>query len=85
MTDLTHPGWITLKGLLFLLLGAASATLLLLEHPDWKTATLLAVCVWAFCRLYYFAFYVLERYVDPGFRFSGLGSVLVHLLRRRKT
>ena len=49
-------------------------------------AALLAVSVWAFCRAYYFAFYVIERYVDPTYRFSGLGSVPRCLLReRRKT
>jgi hypothetical protein len=83
MKDLTHSGWIKFKGFLFLLLAVASAALLLLEHPDWKTAALLTLCVWACCRTYYFAFYVVERYVDPQFRFSGLGSVVVYLLRRR--
>ena len=84
MKDLTHPGWIKFKGLLFLLLGLAAGGLLLLEHPEWKTAALLALCVWAFCRSYYFAFYVLERYVDPQFRFAGLWSAAAYLLRRRK-
>ena len=34
----------------------------------------LALVIWCFCRFYYFAFYVIERYVDPGYKFSGLGS-----------
>jgi hypothetical protein len=33
---------------------------------------LLLVAIWAFCRAYYFAFYVIEHYVDPAYRFSGL-------------
>ncbi len=36
---------------------------------------LLAIAVWAFCRAYYFAFYVIEKYIDPRFRFDGLISV----------
>jgi hypothetical protein len=42
------------------------------------------VAVWGFCRSYYFAFYVIERYVDPGYRFSGLGSFLLYIVRGRK-
>ena len=74
MTDLTHPRWIKLKGLLFLLLGLAASALVLLEAPHLKVAGLLALAVWGFCRAYYFAFYVIEHYVDPSYRFSGLWS-----------
>jgi len=39
--------------------------------------------IWSFCRAYYFAFYVIERYVDPRFKFSGLFSALKYLATRR--
>jgi hypothetical protein len=84
MKDLTHPTWIKLKGLLFLLIGLSAAVLLWMETPTLKTAVLLAVALWGFCRAYYFAFYVIEHYVDPGYKFSGLGSFLVYLTRRDK-
>ena len=84
MKDLTHPRWIKLKGLLFLVVGVLSSTLLILEHPTWKVATLLGVSIWCFCRFYYFAFYVIERYVDPGYRFSGLWSFVCYLLAKRR-
>jgi hypothetical protein len=32
--------------------------------------------VWAFARAYYFCFYVIERYVDSRFRFSGIFAAL---------
>jgi len=83
MPDLTDPRAIKLKGALFLVIGVLSASLLLAETPTWRTAALLAICVWSFCRLYYFAFYVIERYVDPGYRFAGLVSFLRYLLRRK--
>lgn len=83
MKDLKNPKWIWLKGWLFLGLGVASAVLLVLEAPSLKVAALLALAVWAFCRAYYFAFYVIEHYVDPTFRFSGLGSFLKHCLTKR--
>lgn len=84
MTDITDPRLIKLKGLLFLLVGLLSAALLILEHPTLKVGLLLAICVWCFCRFYYFAFYVIERYVDPGYRFSGLWSFARYLWQRRK-
>ena len=44
---------------------------------------LLTISVWCFCRAYYFAFYVIEHYVDPGYRFSGLWSFVVYLWLKR--
>ena len=73
-----------LKAALFLFIGTVSAALLLAESFSWKTALLLVLLVWSFCRAYYFAFYVLEHYVDPGFKFSGLGSLVAYLWKRRK-
>jgi hypothetical protein len=82
MGDLKSSGLIKLKGLLFLVLGLASSVLLLFEAPTLKVAALLGIAVWSFCRFYYFAFYVIERYVDPGYRFSGLLSFARYLVRR---
>jgi len=87
MRDLTNPTWIKAKGFLFLVLGLFSATLLFFERPSLRVAALLLLVVWSFCRFYYFAFYVLERYVDPTYRFSGLLSFARYLLgkQRRKS
>jgi hypothetical protein len=82
MRDLTNPKLLYLKGALFLATGVFAAALLLLEHPTLKVALLLALSVWCFARAYYFAFYVVERYVDPGNRFAGLLSLARYLLRR---
>src|SRR3981189_360406 len=84
MKDLTNPNWIKLKGLLFLVIGLLASVLLVLEHPSWKVGVLLAIVVWCFCRFYYFAFYVIEHYVDPGYRFSGLWSFARYLVARRR-
>jgi hypothetical protein len=83
MQDLTDPRVIKLKGLLFLLLGVLAAGILLADRPTLKTSLLLAVTVWSFCRCYYFAFYVIQHYVDREYRFAGLGSFVVYLLRTR--
>lgn len=84
MKDLINPGWIKAKGILFLLTGSLSGILLWLEQPNWRTALLLALTIWCFCRCYYFAFYVIEHYVDPRFRFSGIGSFLRYMIQSRR-
>jgi hypothetical protein len=83
MKNLTNPAWIKLKGFLFLAIGILSGLLLVLEHPDVKMGLLLVISVWCFCRFYYFAFYVIEHYVDAGYKFSGLWSFACYLWRRR--
>jgi len=72
--DLTSPKSIKLKGILFLAIGILSSLLLLLQYPDWHVALLLVISIWCFCRFYYFAFYVIQHYVDSTYRFSGLWS-----------
>ena len=44
---------------------------------------LLVIAIWSFCRFYYFAFYVIEHYVDPTYRFAGLSSFLKYLIGRK--
>ncbi len=84
MGDLTNPKLIYAKGALFLLCGIAAAALILVEHPHLRTAFLLAVAIWCFARAYYFAFYVVQHYVDPGHRFAGLVDFGRYLWRRRR-
>jgi hypothetical protein len=79
MKDLQHPRWMWLKAGLLVIIGVVASALLLLEHPTLRTGMLLALAVWAFCRAYYFAFYVIEHYVDPGFKYAGLWD----FIRRR--
>ena len=84
MTDLTRPFLIKLKGWLFLLIGLTASGLLVYQVPSLRVTVLLVLAVWGFCRFYCFAFYVIEHYVDPGFRFSGLVSFLRYAFSRRR-
>ena len=84
MRDISDARLIHLKGWSFLLMGLVSAALLLVASPTAQTAVLLCIAIWAFCRFYYYAFYVITHYVDPTFRFSGLGSFVRYLLRRSR-
>ena len=71
------------KAGLFLVIGIAACGLILVEAPDWRVVILLVLAIWAFCRAYYFAFYVIEKYIDPSFKFSGLFSVVRYLWKKR--
>ncbi len=84
MRNITNPRVIYFKGFLFVLCGLLAAGGLLLLHPDWRTAVLLGVAVWSFSRAYYFAFYVIAKYVDPDYRFSGLGSFLLYVIKGKR-
>jgi hypothetical protein len=84
MADLKNPTIIWTKGLLFLVLGLLASVLLVLQAPSVTAVLLLVLTVWAFCRFYYFAFYVIGHYVDPTYRFSGLLSFLRYALRKRR-
>jgi len=83
MKDLTNPHWIKIKGFLFLILGLLASGLIVVEHPELQVILLLVIGIWCFCRFYYFAFYVIEHYVDPSYRFSGLWSFARHMWSRR--
>ncbi|NTX40329.1 hypothetical protein HUA74_39755 [Myxococcus sp. CA051A] len=83
MRDLQSHRWMWVKAILFVVIGLMSSALVLLQLPEWRVLLLLSLAIWAFCRAYYFAFYVIEKYIDPSFRFSGLGSVLRYLINRR--
>jgi len=83
MTDLKAPRLIYLKGLLFLLGAIMSAGILLAFHPSLKIAALLAICVWCSCRFYYFAFYVIEHYVDGDHHYAGLWAFARYAWRQR--
>ena len=85
MQNLTNPAWIKAKGTLFLLLGLLAAILILVQRPSLQVGVLLVIAIWAFCRFYYFAFYVIEHYVDSTYRFTGLLSFARYLIQRHKT
>jgi hypothetical protein len=85
MRDLKSPALIQLKAALLLAAGTLACAMLWIDRPTLKTALLLAIAIWSWCRAYYFAFYVIERYVDPGFRYSGLLACGRYLLSGRRS
>ena len=81
--DLTDPRLMYLKAALFLVAGLLCVAGIIAESPTLRTVALLSIGIWSFCRLYYFFFYVIEHYIDDTFRFSGIGSAVAYLFKRR--
>lgn len=84
MHNLLTPRWMLVKAALFVLLALLAAATVLWQHPSWTVALCLGVLAWACSRAYYFAFYVVEHYVDGRYRFAGLFSFAAWLWRRRR-
>ena len=84
MTEITSPRWLYFKGALFLLTAVFAGALMVWEHPGLQTLILLGIAIWSSCRAYYFAFYVIQHYLDPGFRFSGLGAFAEYCWRQSR-
>lgn len=82
--DITSSKILKLKGALFLFLGVLSGALLLFPDYAPQRLVLFAITLWAFCRAYYFCFYVLHHYADPSFRYAGLWSIVQYLFKKRK-
>lgn len=84
MADLKSKRLIYLKGVLFLVILIFAMGLIMFETRSWQIAMLLLLVVWASARLYYFMFYVIEKYVDPDYRFAGIYSFLRYLISKRQ-
>jgi len=69
------------KAILFITIGCVSAALVLAKDHSLATITLLALMIWAFCRAYYFAFYVITNYIDGSYCYSGIVSAIIFLIR----
>ncbi|CAN5457458.1 hypothetical protein BH11ARM1_BH11ARM1_05730 [soil metagenome] len=84
MTDDLGTKAILWKGWMFFACGCLASAALVYLAPDWRLALLLVIAVWTFCRWYFFMFYVVEKYVDPGYRFDGLIGFLRWSKRKKR-
>jgi len=65
------------------MLDLLAAGLLIYMSQEWITVGLLLIVIWAFCRFYYFAFYVLHHYADKSFNYAGLLHLIRYLLGKK--
>ncbi len=82
MADLKSKQLIYLKSFLFLVILLTCFALIIYETRSWKITLLLVLTIWSSARIYYFMFYVIEKYVDPQYKFAGIYSFLKYLLTR---
>lgn len=82
--DIRSKALLHVKGWLFLFTGLLAIAAILLESPTVRTALLLAIGVWGFCRFYYYLFYVLENYAGRRRKYAGILDALGHFLKREK-
>jgi hypothetical protein len=83
MSDIQNHRVLWLKFGFFIVLGLLAFGIILALFPSFQLAGLMIIAIWAFCRAYYFAFYVIQHYIDPSYRFAGLSSFVRYVLRNR--
>ena len=79
MADLKSEYIIVIKGLLFISITAVSAIGIAIYCPRIEVIALLLILIWASARSYYFLFYVLEKYVDPKLKYTGLIDLIKNI------
>lgn len=84
MGDIKSKSLIVVKGILFLVIVLVTSAALFALSPEPLTALLILLLIWASARFYYFLFYVLEKYVDPSLKYSGIPDLLRHIASRRR-
>lgn len=83
MGDLGRAG-ILAKAILFVVVIGLGATGIVIRDEAWAELALLAVTLWAACRLYYFLFHVLEHWLGVPGRYAGLLDLARRLASRRR-
>ncbi|MFK7884554.1 MAG: hypothetical protein AB8F26_10275 [Phycisphaerales bacterium] len=68
------------KAVGFVVILLLAGGLILDRSPRFTTFLLLLCVIWASARVYYFCFYVVERYIDPGYRFAGVLGAVKHVI-----
>lgn len=80
MKDIKNPRLLWIKCGLFVVLGLIAFSLVVMLSGNLSVVVATSIAIWAFCRAYYFAFYVIEHYIDGRYRFAGLTSLLNYWL-----
>lgn len=84
MADLESKRLIVAKGFLFIIVAALSAIGIVCYSPRIRVIILTLVLMWASARSYYFVFYVLEKYVDPNLKYTGIIDLIKNIMKRTR-
>ena len=82
MPDIKSKNLIVIKGLLFITIVIASTIGIIFYCPRPAVIGLLIILIWSSARSYYFLFYVLEKYVDPNLKYTGLIDLIKKIKKR---
>ena len=74
---------IYLKAVLFLIIGLVGFLYCWLTNFNLIFLVMLLITIWAWCRLYYFCFYVITNYVDDKYKFAGIIDFLHYLFKKK--
>lgn len=84
-SDDLSKSWIYVKAFLFLLILVGASVLLLLLDDELQRIFYLLCVIWSSARLYYFMFYVVENYIDGSYKYTGIWSFVLFLLKKQKS
>ena len=77
--------FILLKAILFLVMGIIGIIFMLVFGEfNIFFAILLVITLWAWCRVYYFCFYIIHKFFDPEYKFNGLFHFILYLIGLEK-
>lgn len=79
--DIKSPALLKIKGISFALIGLMSTGILIWQLNDLSLTLMLLIAIWAWCRFYYFLFYVLEHYAGRKRPYAGLLDALTSIFR----
>ena len=82
MSDLKSKRLIVIKGLLFFAIVVGTSLGIICYCPKPIVACLLLILIWASARSYYFIFYVLENYVDPTLKYTGIIDMIKKIRKK---
>ena len=80
--DLKSKTTMYIKALLFCMILILAVILNLMEIDLTIRILSIVLIVWSSARIYYFMFYVIENYINPKYKFSGIYSLLKYLLTK---
>jgi len=76
--------FIYLKAMLFSIIGIVGFLYCLFTSSKIILLFMLVITIWAWCRLYYFVFYVITNYVDHEYKFSSIFNFFQYFLKKLK-
>jgi len=83
LSDIASEKLLWAKFVLFLFLGCLCLGFLVYQL-GFPNSFLVLFAIWAFCRSYYFVFYVIEKYVDPSYKFDGIIDFMKYAIKRSR-